>query len=422
MPEPLRQAGIDTPARAWTVVDGGAELTSLGTAIGLIFCGTVEGAMALRAALAEPACASLRIRLTVAHSIAVVRALKGDVIVLDVDVRNPRELQMLRELLAGPPHAPVIVTSPSLDVESTCELVAMGARYIVPQPLSGANLAKALQQALTDARAAPQANGKPRGLVVSLIGSCGGVGTTSLAVQGACALSRLGTFKRSGDLCLLDFDVQFGCAALLLDAEQRGGIVDLIEPPERLDPELLRGAMVRAAGRFDLLSSPRNFRAIDDIDPDAVMTAVQLASSQYALTIIDLPTLWSHWTHATLRASDSIVLVVQPTVVSLRQGRRQIEMLREEALDDIPLFVVANRVAGGFFSSVGVPLKAFETALGKRPDHVIPDSDAMRAAAESGKPLSDVSGGGRLEKQLAAIFEAIVTAHPDKRLTAAPPP
>jgi pilus assembly protein CpaE len=414
MPEPLRQPGIETPTRSWTVVDGGAEVASLGTAIGLIFCGNVEGAMALRAALAEDACANLRTRLTVAHSIPVVRALKGDLIVLDVDVRNPRELEMLRELLAGATQAPVIVTSPSLDVESTCELVAMGARYIVPQPLNGANLAKALQQALAEARAAPQGNGKLRGLVISMIGSCGGVGTTSLAVQGACALSRLGRFKRPGDLCLLDFDIQFGCAALLLDAEQHGGIVDLIDPPERLDPELLKGAMTRAAGRFDLLGSPRTFRAIEEIDPDAITTAVQLASSQYALTLIDLPTLWSHWTHATLRASDVIVLVVQPSVVALRQARRQIEMLREEELDDIPLVVVANRLGGGLFSNAGVPLKAVETALGRKADHALPEADAMRAAGESGKPLSDVSGGARLEKQLAAMFEAIIKAQGDK--------
>jgi pilus assembly protein CpaE len=250
--------------------------------------------------------------------------------------------------------------------------------------------------------------------VLSCIGSCGGVGTTTLAVQGACALSHLGAYKRPGDLCVLDFDIQFGCAASLLDVEQRGGIIDLIETPERLDADLLRGAMSRVAGRFDLLASPQAFRSIENIDPDAITAAVEIARSHYALTIIDLPTLWSHWTHAVLRASDVIILVVEPTVASLRHGRRQIAMLREEELDDTPLIVVANRMTSGIFTNAGVSLKAVEAALGRNADYVIPDGEAMRTAAASGKPLSDVRGGGHLEKQLAAMFEAMIEAHRDK--------
>jgi len=132
------------------------------------------------------------------------------------------------------------------------------------------------------------------------------------------------------------------------------------------------------------------------------------ASREYELTLIDLPLLWTHWTHAALRASSLIILVVELTVPSLRQGRRQIEMLRQEELDDIPLLVVANRMTGGLFGRRGLSLKAAMTALGRKVDHAIPSSAAMQAAGEAGVPLSEVSGGKSLEKKLLAMMELIL--------------
>lgn len=186
--------------------------------------------------------------------------------------------------------------------------------------------------------------------------------------------------------------------------------MDLIQSPERLDGTLLRGAMVRAHDRFDLLGSPATVYPIDAIDPAAIIAMIATASHEYAYTLIDLPLLWAHWTHAALRASSAIVLVVQLNVPSLRQGRRQLDMLRQEELDDVPVIVVANRVSSGFFSRAGVSLKAAEKALGRKVDHVVPESPAIRAAAEAGVPLSEVSGGRTVEKKLVQIMEAIFRA------------
>jgi pilus assembly protein CpaE len=246
-----------------------------------------------------------------------------------------------------------------------------------------------------------------RGLVISFISSGGGVGVTSLVVQGACALAHRKGMER---LCVLDFDIQFGCTSLLLDTEPKSSVMDLIQSPERLDGTLLRGAMVRAHNRFDLLGPPATVHPIDTIDPAAIVATIATASLEYAYTLIDLPLLWAHWTHAVLRASNAIVLVVQMTVPSLRQGRRQLDMLRQEELDDVPVIVVANRVSGGFFGRGGVSAKAAEKALGRKVDHIVPESAAIKAAAEAGVPLGEVSGGRAVEKKLVRAMEAIVHA------------
>jgi pilus assembly protein CpaE len=379
-------------------------------AAALLRSAEVEASMSK--ALAGDAGIVLRPKIVTEPDLAALSALHGDVIVLDLDPRDWQELGLLTEFLSGHTPAPIVVTSPWLDVGGMCDLLRLGVRHIVPQPLDGAELAAALRQAATWRQQQNVAVAeRPKGMVVSFIGSCGGVGTTSLAAQGACALSRA---KGAGELCVIDLDIQFGCAALLLDAEPRGNILDLIKDPDRLDGELLRGAMAKAAsGRVDLLASPGRIHEVDAIDPEMIAAVIELASSQYSLTILDVPMLWSHWTHAALRASDAIALVLSPTVASVRQGRRQIDMLREEELADIPLHVVANKVAQGFLAEGGVPVKAMETALGRKVDYLVPDSAAMRSAAEAGQPLSEIRGAKALEKKILGLFDRIVGTRAD---------
>jgi pilus assembly protein CpaE len=197
----------------------------------------------------------------------------------------------------------------------------------------------------------------------------------------------------------------------LLDAEHRGSFLDLIEAPADLDGAFVRAAMSHAGRtKFSLLACPPDCRPIDGIDPRAVCTAIRAVRGEYEVTILDMPALWSGWTHAVLRACDTICLVVQPTGPALRYARRQIETLQKEELGDIPLRVIANKVPTSRFGGAKFPRQAVEEMFGRDVDYIVPQSDAMQAAAEAGKPLCDVYGGAALEAALADMMEDIIGA------------
>jgi pilus assembly protein CpaE len=173
-------------------------------------------------------------------------------------------------------------------------------------------------------------------------------------------------------------------------------------------------------GRCAASSTCSSFQRLDDIEPERIAAVVEAASSEYELTLIDVPLIWSHWTHAALRGSNQILLVVQPTVPALRLGHRQLDMLRQEELDDIALTVVLNRAESGVLGASSVTLKEAATALGRKVDHVIPESPALKAAARSGLPLGEVPGGRPIEKKIAAIFgEVLQTRQPAAALAPA---
>jgi pilus assembly protein CpaE len=342
------------------------------------------------------------------------------VIFLDIDTTNTKQMRTLALFMSEAATGSVVVTSSNLDVPSMREFMRIGLADVLPQPFVGGDVANALQAAAgrrpVVAITPTHDDVQHRGSVVSFIKCGGGVGATSLAVQGAAAVGRQ---KNAPALCVLDFDIQFGAAALLMDAEQRVSVIDLARDLKRLDGALLRGAMVRAHQRFDLLAAPSSIYPVGDLDVDAVATILEVARREYSEVLVDLPTLWSDWVLATLANSDVIVLVAQLTVPSLRQAKHQIEMLQTEHLDHIPLVVVANRTAKGFFGSKDIPLKNAAKALGHEIDHTIPEDPAMRLAADTGRPLNEVRAGGALEKKIRLMVQAIarkaVVSHVEPR-------
>ena len=352
---------------------------------------------------------SLRAQIADEFDLTTLRSLQGDVIFLDVDSTNAKQIRTLARFAAEEDSPPIVVTSANLDVASMREFMRIGLTDVLPQPFVGEDVANALQAAVGRhhvAAIAPVSDDDPhhRGSVVSFIKSGGGVGATSLAVQGAAAIGRE---KKAPPLCVLDFDIQFGATALQMDAEQRVSVIDLAHDLKRLDGALLRGAMARPHQRFDLLAAPAAIYPITDLDVDAVATILEVARREYSQILVDLPTLWSDWVLATLANSDAIVLVVQLTVPSLRQAKHQIEMLQTEHLDHIPLIVAANRTATGFFGSKDIPLKNAAKAIGRPIDYTIPDDPAMRLAADAGRPLNEVRAGTALEKKIRSMVKAI---------------
>ncbi len=246
-------------------------------------------------------------------------------------------------------------------------------------------------------------NAKP-GQVITFIKSGGGVGATTLAVQAACSL-------RAANLALLDLDIQYGSAAFQMDAGSNASILDLVASPDRIDAALLRGAMVRPHDAFDLLASPEGIYPMEDVSVAAVNKVIEVARRVYATILIDLPMIWNEWGHAALRNSDQIVLVTGMTIPSLRQARRQIEMMHREQLGNIPLFVVANRVNGGFLSK-GLAQKAGEKALGRAINFIIPSDPLIATAADAGLPLRDVKGNASAKKLVRMMKDIFAAGEP----------
>src|SRR3546814_13823442 len=98
-----------------------------------------------------------------------------------------------------------------------------------------------------------------------------------------------------------------------------------MELPERLDADLLEGAMSRHHSGLSVVAAPRDVMPLESFSPDFIRRLIEVARSRFAVVLADLPPAWSQWSFEVLRQSDEVLLVTQITVPGVRQARRQLD-------------------------------------------------------------------------------------------------
>jgi pilus assembly protein CpaE len=342
--------------------------------------------------------------------------------VLLIDVRFDDEADMAALERLTSRHGgelAIIATSNSAPIQGVRQLMRLGIPDFLPQPIAADDLAAALGEAARRGAAVERKPGSPQRQrkIISFIKPCGGLGATSLAVQTAYTLAAAG----KNGVCLLDFDLQFGNAALYLDVDNHLNLFNIIDAPDRLDGSFLRGLMAHHPSGIDVLPGPQFVVPLDALTPDLAVRILDIAAAEYEYVVVDMPQAWALWTHGVLSHSSVVVFVAQFTVPALRQGRRVLDTLRQEGLENLPLITLMNRYERSVFKRE-IGSKEAEKALG-RPVDALVDNDfkTVSQALNEGVPIAQISGGDRIEKQIielvALIDERLVEAQPQESVS-----
>ena len=326
-----------------------------------------------------------------------------DILILDVDPHDAEEVAHLKRILETYfPDTPVVATAPEATLQDVRQLMHLGVVDFVPQPITREDLKSALDHAMRSQLATSQA-AERQGSVIAFLKAGGGAGASTLAVQSACLLASRNKSER-GRVCLLDLDLQFGTGALYLDLDNRVGLANLLESPERLDPELLHSVMGQHECGLDLLAAPRDMIALDALTPAVVEQCLKLARSEYGTVFLDLPEAWTTWSYKVIQGSDLVILVLQLTVAGVRQARRQIDTMRAHGLEDVPVKVALNRYEKSWGKSVD--LKDAEKALGRKFDYFIAnDYKTVSEALNQGVALSKIKKKTKVETSIQKMID-----------------
>lgn len=119
-----------------------------------------------------------------------------------------------------------------------------------------------------------QVNGTPRkaSLVVAVLGSRGGIGCTSLAVNLACSLAQ----DEDHSVALLDLDLALGDADVALDVIPSSTLADVAMNIERLDMQFLRRSLCAHSTGVALLPHPIRIEEIGLIHDDHLQRLIAL--------------------------------------------------------------------------------------------------------------------------------------------------
>ena len=336
----------------------------------------------------------------------------AEVLLLDVGFDGPQEMGAINEIVGY--HADrvtVVASSANPTVDGVRQLMRFGVADFLPQPIKGDELVAMIEAAMRKRRArrSPMSSSST---VISFVGTRGGMGTTTIAVQMACNL--LGRGKSKARVCVLDLDFQFGSTGLYLDISGGSGMLEITSSPESIDGSFLRGTMCHHKSGLDVLVAPASVLPLDVVTPEIVAKLIAVAREEYEYVIIDLACVWTTWKHQALVDSDHIVFVTQLSVPAIREARRQLDTLRDQGVDDGAVLVVLNRYVKDWGSRFRV--KQAEKALGRPISHFVAnDYKSVFLALDHGVPLSEIKSGTRFEKQIRKIITDLAGVRPGEK-------
>ena len=329
-----------------------------------------------------------------------------DILIVGVDAASSEDLaNASRRLGRDSGNVRVLVVLRNADVAGTRAIVQAGAADVLPSPFGEAALALCLERLL--AREPRRSATPPKaGEVVAILKAGGGVGATSVAVQMSHLLAE--RFGPSSKVCFADLDLQFGAAALYFDIPEPLTIVECLALGEQLGQTQFVNVLAAHKSGVRLLAGPRELTPLDVLTPQMAESLVGGLRRDFAVTLIDLPSVWTAWTNRVLQLCDRIMLVTSLSVAHVHLTRRQLDVLNLQKLGDLPLILVCNGTTSEQQNML--PIRNAEKAIGRAFDVVIPaDSSVMGAATNEGLTLSAVRRGTKLEKAVGQAAEMIAT-------------
>jgi pilus assembly protein CpaE len=304
--------------------------------------------------------------LTHVHVDAVLLATSDDALPLG-------ELARVRELA----HAPVILLGPASAPRLLDEALAADVADALLMPQPPESVVFALRKVVAPRTGVPA--GATRGLVVTVFSPKGGTGKSVTSTNLVASLAR---FEEKRTL-LVDLDLQFGDAAVMLGLEPQQTIYDLVSAPGELDADKLAGYTVRHESGFDVVAAPRRPEEAELVAPARVGRLLEVAREAYEVVVVDSSPFVHGPLLAALDRTDLLLLVTTLDVPALKDVRQSLETLELIRFPQERLAMVLNRAN----SKVGITRGDVEAALGVRMRYTLPSDRLVPLSVNRGVPV-----------------------------------
>ena len=233
---------------------------------------------------------------------------------------------------------------------------------------------------------------------MSFLGTKGGTGTTTLAVNCAADIRRL----TNRSTVIVDLKSGPGDVALFLGLRPRHSLLTALDHLAWIDPTMLSRYVVEHECGLHVLAAGDEFSRPGPRDVESIEQVLRALNSIYDFVILDVGT--SLMTaEVALQLSDAILLVANPDGPCLRNLQRLIDGVKTAGVPGERLQIVLNRA-----SEFGVLSTAqIERVLGFNISFTVnSDYRTVASAVNSGVPVSTLRAS-ELNGQLDTIARAI---------------
>jgi pilus assembly protein CpaE len=276
---------------------------------------------------------------------------------------------------------------------------------VIEAPFTAEDLARAAASLLVEPHAPPVAAAPSASAKVwTVVGSVGGCGATTIAVELASALARRAPEQR---VALVDLHLVDGSAAAYLGATATMMLAEASAAPDRIDAALLDAFAMKVGEGFDLLAAPRDPKAFTRVSQTAVCRMLEVACQVYDWIVVDQPRHQQSWTLDVLSGSDEVLVVSELTVPALLSARALAAEIEAELPQAEPPRIILNRLASRVFGPAP-SLGEAEKALQRKADGgVTSDWEAAAASVNLGGSISHHRPRSKIVRDIAVLVDRL---------------
>lgn len=331
----------------------------------------------------------------------VVQQSQPDLALISLDANPQKGLELVARIGQELPNCCVMVLSTSQEGSLILQAIRNGAREFLGLPLKLDDFLAALGR-LRQTGVAKAADGQVRSSqVISIAGVSGGIGCTSLAINLGCCLAQ----NPHCSVALLDLDLALGDADVWLDIIPDYTIQDVADNIARLDYALLKRSLTKHDCGLFLLPRPVEMDERPPMTPDELRRVISLLKATFTHLVVDLSKSFTPLDLAAMETSDTILLVTQLDLPSLRNAVRLNQFLQHREGLTEKVKIVVNRV--GLDDSQISLNKALDT-LGRDVSAQIPNDYAtMVEARNNGVPLLSQAPRSKLTKSIQQLAQML---------------
>jgi pilus assembly protein CpaE len=295
-------------------------------------------------------------------------------------------------------RAPIVIVASSAATSILEDALDADVSDVLLLPQLIDNVVFVIKKASHAKRALPTITRVQLGRVVTVFSPKGGTGKTVTATNLSSALAKQG--KRT---LLLDLDLQFGDAAIVMGIEPEKTVYDLVVAPGELDFEKLAGYTTKHPCGLDILPAPLRPEDAELVTESKITRLLEVAREAYDVIVVDTSPFFHGPMLATLDRTDELLVLCGLDVPTLKNVRLALQTLELLAFPTSRIRFVLNRAN----TKVGLSKKEVESALKVTIDTEVPSDRAVPLSVNQGTPAVLGDSGSEFARALAELGRKI---------------